>query len=68
MYKYGVYFIWSKRLFLVNKYLSELMWIYNVDIYYSDSCLKVNGNSEDVDGCLIMIESLLLGYVNNLKK
>ena len=62
MYKIGVYFVWKKRLFLISKYFSELSWIYNVDIDYCDSCVKVGGDVEDVDCCLLMIESLLMGY------
>jgi hypothetical protein len=62
MYKYGVYFIWKKRRFLIEKYISELMWIYDVDIYWSDGGLCVNGIDDDVNSCLCVVESLLLGW------
>lgn len=64
MYKVSIFCIWRKRLFLVEKYFCELMWIYDVDIEIVGSGIKVSGVDEDVNGCLCCIEGLLIGFKN----
>lgn len=55
-------FLWNKRRFLIEKFLSELMWVYDCDIYFVDSGVNVNGMEDDVNACLCCIDGLLLGY------
>lgn len=55
-------FIWKKKLFLVEKYFVELEWIFNVKIYYDGCCVCVNGDLENCNFCLCVIESLYLGW------
>lgn len=53
-------FVWKKKLFLIEKFFSELMWIWDVDISYDGVCVVVVGDGDDCNSCLCVLESLLL--------
>lgn len=59
-YKVMKFFVWKKRLSIVERFFSELMWIWDVDIVYEGSCVVVSGMKEDVLCVVCLIERLLM--------
>lgn len=59
-YKVMKMFVWNKRVWIVKKFFSELIWIWGVDIEYDGCCVVVSGVECDVVCVMCLIESMLL--------
>jgi len=55
-------FVWKKKYYLINNYLKELEWIYNVIIIYDNCCISIYGSDlDDCNKCYCWIDYLMKG-------